>query len=65
MIRYSIWRDGATGDYEVVRWESHSAGVVVQTHLHTREKAAVALAEWRAREYLRERMRDINTLETY
>jgi hypothetical protein len=62
-IRYSIWRDGASGDYEVVRWEGHSAGTVVQTNIRTREKAATALADWQMREYTLNRMRELDAME--
>lgn len=57
-VRYSLWRDGSLGIYEVVRWDGDGAAVIVQTNLVTREKAAHALAEWREREQLREQLRE-------
>jgi spore coat protein CotH len=48
-VRFSIWRDGSTGAYEVVCWDSDRAAVVVQTNILTREKAEHALTLWRVR----------------
>ena len=47
---YAIWKDYRTGDYEVVRWDSDTKPVVLQTNIKTRAKASEALKIWQQRE---------------
>ena len=47
---YAVWKDHATGDYEVVRWNNPDIAIVVQTNLKTREKAEAACKIWQQRE---------------
>lgn len=49
MIRYSIWQDARTGDFEIVLWKNRSP-LVVQTGIKSKEKANVALLMWQQRE---------------
>jgi hypothetical protein len=49
MIRFSIWQDARTDDYEIVLWKDDDPPVVVQTGLWTRAKADQALLAWQQR----------------
>lgn len=49
LIRYSIWQDKFSGDYEIVRWKNRIAEPV-QTNIKTWVKALHARQEWQKRE---------------